>query len=391
MRDKIVIGEIVAKNCDNFDTFECEVDGDLVWYKVPSQFNFRPSVEFYVAITLLEAMYSNRDIVVSEQHSFSPVLLERLTNLQKIYKSWNRDLNIIRIHTGERVREHLKNQAVAVGSFYSGGIDGSFTFCQNIDEITHLIVLKGFDVISKYDQWSDLVDKNKRIAEHYGKHLIHIENNVREFANKRKISSQFQHGLTLAAFALASGFNKVYIPSSFTYSDLFPWGSHPCTDPLWSTEFTAIQHHGADFTRAEKTEFIASFQPVFDNIQVCWKNIAVNCGTCSKCLRTMAASYLLQVQTRALPDMKLEQFSQLKVTSASGVPFIEDLITLAEQRGQKDICVLLRKKVRYFNIKHHASSLFNLLTNRMFVRLYHKLKKTQWNSYRVTLNKINTQ
>jgi hypothetical protein len=102
----------------------------------------------------------------------------------------------------------------------------------------------------------------------------------------------------------------------------------------------------------------------------------------------MAASYLLQVQTRALPAMKLEQFPQLKVTSVSGVPFIEDLITLAEQRGQTDVCVILRKKIRYFKIKHHASSLFNLFTNRRFVRLYHKLKRTQWDSYRVTLNKI---
>ena len=45
------------------------------------------------------------------------------------------------------------------------------------------------------------------------------------------------HGVALAAIGhlLAPAFERLYVPSSVYWADLFNWGSHPLLDPLWSS------------------------------------------------------------------------------------------------------------------------------------------------------------
>lgn len=382
MRTRIKIEGILDQVQDGFRTISTVLDGTELWFKFPAHFHLNSSAELFVACCLLEAMISDRDIEIAADIAISPTLLARLHDLQKIYHCWNhklKQISIIAPLQQEPAQQH------GVASFYSGGVDGSYTLCACLDEISHLIVLKGFDTISKPEQWQQLVDKNQALVDKLNKQLLFIDNNVQDFVRPRLISSHFQHGLTLAGIAIATGFQKVLIPSSFTYKDLFPWGSHPCTDVLWSTASTQIVHHGAELSRTEKTAFITTNPLVFDNLQVCWKNIAHNCGQCSKCLRTMGACYLLNKQSKALPAMQQQQFSNLKLSGLAGVPFLQDLMELAEKRGRTDIARVLRKTLWRFQLRVHAESLFNLLTFGYLMKFVHRIRKTAWVDYRVVM------
>ena len=360
------------------------IDGDKVWIKIPVEFEINKSSELFLSIILLEAMISERDIEISDYISISPTLLENLKKLQRIYHLWNHLLKPIKIHAKNLV-EPISH--IGSASFFSGGVDSAYTLYSNYESITHLIVLSGFDTLDKPEQWEQLVNKHKVIAQALNKKLIYIESNITEFNDRRKISRMFQHGLTLAGIGIALGFSQVFIPSSSTYSYLFPLGSHPCTDPLWSTATTKIFHDGAERTRSQKTLEISHNPVLFDNLQVCWNNISFNCGKCSKCLRTIIACYLYDLNCNSLPKQNIfETAKNLKIGSASGEPFFDDLIFLARKKGHFKVANILNKTYKKFLLKLYFEALVNTLTNGKLKTIVRKIRKTQWTESRVTMS-----
>jgi hypothetical protein len=101
-----------------------------------------------------------------------------------------------------------------------------------------------------------------------------------------------QHGGALIASALALGplLGRIHIAASTTYDRLYPWGSHPLLDPLWSTETLTVIHDGCELNTIDKTRVIAELRPdlVMATLRPCagYGN-GYNCGACMKCLRTM--------------------------------------------------------------------------------------------------------
>ena len=384
MNAVIRIENIVETVEDEYRLLKTVIDGEEVWIKLPIEFQINTSAELFLSVVLLEAMISHRNIEVSDEISVSPTLLKNLEKLQRIYHLWNHLLKPIEIHA-----TYLKEPKPQTGSasFFSGGVDSSYTLCANFESISHLIVLSGFDTLEKPEQWAQLVDKHQTVAAALNKKLICVESNITEFNDRRKISRMFQHGLTLAGVGVALGFSQVYIPSSSTYSYLFPLGSHPCTDPLWSTAITSIVHDGAERTRSEKTVALTKYPVLLDNLQVCWNNISYNCGKCSKCLRTMIACYLYSLKCKNLPDQDIIEITkQLKIASASGEPFFDDLISLAKEKGHFEIVRILDKTHRNFLIKLHFEAFVNLLTHGKLKKLVRKQRKTQWTKFRVTMS-----
>jgi hypothetical protein len=78
------------------------------------------------------------------------------------------------------------------------------------------------------------------------------------------------------------------IASSPPYWRRQPYGSHPLTDPLFSTSLTRVTHDGADNERPEKIGYIGSHLAVLKHLRVCWLGRSdSNCGRCAKCVNTM--------------------------------------------------------------------------------------------------------
>src|SRR5207237_184203 len=176
----------------------------------------------------------------------------------------------------------------------SGGLDSFYTLLKHREEITHLILVHGFDMelraVRRREQVANVL---KRAAADLGKPLIEVETNLRAFADRYVGWSEHYFGSALASVALLlSGvLGKVYVGASFTeeVSVPMPWGSHPHLDPLWSTEATKIVFDGMECGRPAKAARIADSEVALHSLRVCWESPdgTYNCGRCEKCLRTM--------------------------------------------------------------------------------------------------------
>jgi hypothetical protein len=64
-----------------------------------------------------------------------------------------------------------------------------------------------------------------------------------------------------------------------------PHGSHPFTDPLWSSDSVEVIHDGAEFCKIERVMAIAQSDVVLDTLRVCFRHLErYNCGRCEKCV-----------------------------------------------------------------------------------------------------------
>ncbi len=168
------------------------------------------------------------------------------------------------------------------------------------EAITHLIVVHGFD--SWFEKRSELfetiVGNANRIARELGKKVLPAATNLKDFGDRFVRWDTHYHGAFLASIALAleNGFERVFIASSHNQDQLFPWGSHPILDPLWSTERLSFVHDGCEIRRVDKIRSISQAPIVLSTLRVCSVRSHIksvyNCGSCEKCLRTMIGLHI---------------------------------------------------------------------------------------------------
>jgi hypothetical protein len=256
-----------------------------LWFRVENG-SFGRDLDFLVPVTLLPAMRLGAHLTLPGP--VSPRLAGSVPKLQEIFRLWNEAYATVPVDVPTGVTPHEGNDAV--GCFFSGGVDSFYSMVHHRDEITHLIFVNvGFD---RPDPLA--LENVRRAAEELGRPLLEIETNLRSFSNSCAVEMADYGGAALAVIGLLlqHQFKKVMIGSTFSYFALPRWGSHPLTDPLWSTESLEVFHAGAEATRPEKVALIASNDVAMRRLRVCHPRAgetgrSLNCGRCSKCLRTM--------------------------------------------------------------------------------------------------------
>jgi len=346
MSKPLGINDPIVSSGDGMNELSAVVDGQRIRFRAPDSCPLEMRGELFIGIALLEAMYRNVPIEVDECIPISSKLMATLPEIQSIYSCWNPDLHQIQVNGNEDSQgvEHT-----AVGSFFSGGVDSSHALYRHMEEISHLIMLTGFDVGNDEESISRRFEAQSAFARSVGKELIPITTNARQWADARGIGWGFFHGLLLCSVSSMVRCKRVYIPSSHTYAELFPWGTHPLTDPMWGTEATEIVHEGAGFRRGDKVKDLCKDQRLLDNLQVCWRSITQNCGECPKCVRVMVALHLLNATSQALPPLEdYRQLKALKRMDESGETFVDDAMSLAREVGDQRIYRILRRyRIRY--------------------------------------------
>ncbi len=166
--------------------------------------------------------------------------------------------------------------------------------------------------------------------------LIPVATNVTDLLDLYVDWGALAHGAAMASVGLALQplLRTVYIAASYTYSTLFPWGTHPELDPLWSTEGISFIHHGCDATRLQKIRFISGFSVALRNLRVCTSlGAELNCGRCEKCLRTMIALHIAGKLSDCpmLPHaIDLDLVRKLRVRSSGQRIFLTELVQALE-------------------------------------------------------------
>ena len=360
-----------------------KVDGEPVWFHFPGWVPVKPRPEFFLPLALAEAMVRGEDIVIDERYPLSTMLSSSIPEIVTVHCAWNQDDNR---PIGIRARSEIPvGRWDAVLCCFSGGIDSSFSFGRHRDEISHLLVVMGFDESTQGAAWEKLHARLKKAAATHGKGLITVETNLRQVFNARRLSWNAAHGSVLAAIGVALQCRMLIIPASYDYSNLFPWGSHPLLDPLWATETTSVLHDGLGYTRSQKTLALMNDQDLLDAIQVCWKHVDHNCGTCSKCVRTSLALHLLGGQSASLPAFDPKGLSVLRPSSLTSIPFVNDLISIARRRGRGDIADTLIRYRSQCLIKHHSIEAVRAVLGRRVQTIAAHFRPKSWHKQRTKI------
>jgi hypothetical protein len=313
----MIIRDLKTERDGDTTQVSAEVDGFRVWFRAPGLYALSSAADPFFAAALLPAMTTGGSLEVDPGLALSPTLLRNAQELQEIFHCWNpRQLKLVPMKATARPAQQLNSGSLA---FFSGGVDSTYTFLKRADEITHVVFIHGFDF--SHDERADFevaLKRNSLFAEKFGKTLIPIETNLYQYLYRYHLSRNLSQGAHLGAVAMLLGFPVVFIPSSDSYNDLSPLGSHPLTDPLWSNECVRIIHDGCEARRVEKLKRICQSEEALSNLQVCFGSVKANCGKCSKCVRTMIPLSLLGVSTEAFPPLPSLKSLRRSVRSQTG-------------------------------------------------------------------------
>jgi hypothetical protein len=297
------------------------------------------------------------------------LLLENVKGVLAIWREWYPELHDVRIQCP--VLSYQAPQAMRTAAFFSGGIDSYFTLARRlpgndlgiplVGKVDDLLTVWGFDV-GVYDeaQFRPLADMLATSAQQLGLRHIILRTNLRAAEKSipfKDMWRRLSHGAGLAfiGLTLERAYMDVTVGSSYTYGNLFPWGSHPLQDVLFSTSRLQFVHDGASFTRVEKTDVVARFPVAQSALHVCFAQGESNCSCCDKCYRTMMTFDLLghREHTCELFDWsayRVEAIRKLFIRSKGDRIFRNDIIAAAKKQHRHDIVDALDAAERHSKI-----------------------------------------
>lgn len=265
------------------------------------------------------------------------------------------------------------------GAFFSAGVDSFFTVLRNDEPgarflpADDLILVGGFDFpLEDTEAFERHRERLRAAAAELGKDLVDVVTNLRQTRLREASWADLWHGPALAAVGLAleRRYRRLLIASTSPYGELEPWGSHPMTDALLSTQAVTVIHDGAEFTRLDKVRYLSGSDVALRWLHVCFREVSdQNCGRCRKCLLTMMALALFGVLPRCRtfppggPD--LERAGRILFQNEAQRRGVRRTRALAESEGRQDV-------VRAIN---HALRRSTLLAPALSA--LHRLKRTR--------------
>ncbi|MCW5951388.1 MAG: hypothetical protein KIT69_03945 [Propionibacteriaceae bacterium] len=325
-----------------------------LWFRIPADRlpTDEAIADAYFQVGLLLAM--GYDGKLEMETPISARLLHHSEELQDVLTNWYpRRLRRAVIEVPARdpaIPEAASGGAV---SFFSGGVDSFDTAMRQSASITHLAFVHGFDVPLVDTQFHrDVLGRLQAAAQLLGKPLLAVATNMRQLTNPRAHWGRVAHGAGLSAVGtLLQPYGRtLYIPSSYPYRTIHPWGSHPLIDRLHSTEYLEVIHEGAALNRVDKTLLILDSAAVRQHLRVCFGKGAYNCGECEKCLRTMTTLKLAGALDafEVFPDtFDLERLRNLRFSNPE---FTRENYRYARAVGDEEIARALKVALRRYRL-----------------------------------------
>jgi hypothetical protein len=217
-----------------------------------------------------------------------------------------------------------------------------------------LLSVWGFDVpIEAAEEYARLRLRLNDAAARLGWPLLDVATNLRAMRFREADWGKLAHGAAMASIGLAleRRFHSVCFAATHGDGGFYPWGSHPDTDPLFSTSITQVQTVGVGVARRDKTLFVSRSEIAMRALHVCYKtSTADNCCNCRKCLLAMLTLELAGVLDRCPPlcrrRLDAERVRNLYLRSPSYRRMYRDLAARARAAGRSDLAEAISTAVR---------------------------------------------
>src|SRR5262249_43878529 len=214
---------------------------------------------------------------------------------------------------------------------------------------THLLFMRGLEQRLDESAGADAtLGVVEEVARATGVDVLCGETNLRMLFGLNYELYYHAAALVGSALALSQGVKCLLVPSTYSYGQLIPWGSHPILDELWSTETMQVLHDGAEARRVEKIAFLAHHPLALQRLRVCLKNQAGpgNCGRCQKCARTIMGLEIAGVLSSVPTFPKVSRRTLERSLCADSHIFVEELRDFARQGSPGETAELLNRVVR---------------------------------------------
>ena len=220
------------------------------------------------------------------------------------------ELNVVQIHAASYSRQEPEHRGQAVATGFTGGIDSMFTVLRLSGpdippdyRISHLLFTNvgthGNRFYGDIAEARQLYCDRKRIVRAFAKEagfdLVEVDSNLHEHLPWQLLSNVITSNVAVAQ-ALQGLFQRFYYPAQFRLSETLHWGPgdmEPYSPKLvteMSTEFLECRSSDSQYSRVEKTAFLANNPLARKYLNVCVTAYGVggrNCTTdCVKCART---------------------------------------------------------------------------------------------------------
>lgn len=324
------------------------------WFELPESYTPSSSGNPWLAILLPLAATLGENLNIPLQ--VDPELLRGAESVMRLWAYWRKEMHLVDITTGPLEARPYAERTAA--SFFSAGVDSTFTVLRRPD-VKNWITVQGFDMpITKTEAFKQHCERLSAIADHYGARFIPARTNIRQTRWKKVHWELFAFGPALAGVGLMfeDHFHEVLLPASCDYSSLDPWGSHPLSDPLFSTVNTKIIHEGTAYSRTEKIEYLTRDKKALNELHVCFRGEDAkgqdnkNCCRCEKCYRTMIALDLFgKLDEAALFDRskyQIERISRIYMGHDIDEKFFINLHQTAVERGRHDVAAQISNAMR---------------------------------------------
>jgi hypothetical protein len=341
------------------------VGTDRLWFRVPPEWPLTLRGEPFAIAALPLAMALGVPLELDRDLPVSPTLLAGMEVLQRIYRLWGPKFH--RPFTEVPVRATADPDGAPRAptmSFFSGGVDGLYTLLHAPQPVTQAVVMRGIDLQLDNPLWNEVVERNRTWLASRGVPLVAIESNIRFVGHRAGVRWPMYFGAALAATGHALGAGTLLIAAGHTWRELWADGSHPFSDPLWSSEATRVVHHGRGLKRWQKLAAVIDEPGVPDLLRVCWQDEDYNCGRCEKCLRTMVLLRLLGRSSPAFPPLDLELVARATPSDRSEACFVEEALVLANARGDREVARALDISLRRWYVRRLAGAAKRLIRRR---------------------------
>ncbi len=313
-------------------------------------------------------------------------LFRSMMEVMGIWKTWYPHLSKVPLVVQQEDRSRIQ-VADRTGAFFSGGVDSLFAVFWNKEEceqqIDDLLSVWGFDIpIEKEAEFAAHTKRLEKVAESVGMPLVTIKTNLRETVFSRAPWGELGCGPALAAVghALAPRYGTLLVANDHTYDRLFPWGAHELTFPRFASSALSFVFFGGEFSRIERTRYIAQIPVCLENLHVCWKEAdEKNCCNCNKCFRTMAVLEVLD-KLEESTTFDAAQFSLKKLEKVFGGSSVaqfhfQDVHVFAERMGRKDVARAVQQSLRYSRFLLRALRVVRFIKNRVSFTLGDALER----------------